>query len=156
MIFYSLGNFIFDTDYQRAHAYTDLGILLKLKFSEEKIDFEAMGMKLDRAAGRLYECELPGIFTNIGEKDYAALAPLSARGFLAEEMRKMIYLEPERFRNAGDEVWNEYFFSTEPDGYFEGAHMDLSLIVPLAQTLDEAALDECKLEGVKKYIEAIL
>ena len=68
----------------------------------------------------------------------------------------MIYLEPERFRNADDEVWNEYFFSTEPDGYFEGAHMDLSLIVPLAQMLDEKALEDCKLEGVKKYIEAIL
>jgi poly-gamma-glutamate synthesis protein (capsule biosynthesis protein) len=156
MIFYSLGNFIFDTDYQRAHSYTDLGVLLKLRFSEEKIDFEAIGMKLDRAAGRLYECELPDIFTNIGESDYAALAPLSARGFLAEEMRKMIYLEPERFRNAGEDEWNEYFFSTEPDGYFEGAHMDLSLIVPFAQTLDEKALEDCKLEGVKKYIEAIL
>ena len=30
MIFYSLGNFIFDTDYQRAHLYTDVGVLLKL------------------------------------------------------------------------------------------------------------------------------
>ena len=156
LIFYSLGNFIFDTDYQRAHAYTDLGILLKLKFSEEKIDFEAIGMKLDRATGRLCTCELPDIFTNIEAKDYAALAPLSARGFLAEEMRKMIYLEPERFKNADDEVWNSYFFSTEPDGYFEGAHMDLSLIVPFAQTLDEKAIADCELESVKRYIGQIL
>ena len=156
MIFYSLGNFIFDTDYQRAHAYTDLGLLLKLKFSEEKIDFEAIGMKLDRAAGRLCTCELPEIFTNIEAKDYAALAPLSARGFLAEEMRKMIYLEPERFKNADDEVWNAYFFSTEPDGYFEGAHMDLSLIVALADTLDEKAIADCELESVKRYIGQIL
>ena len=27
-IFYSLGNFIFDTNYQRVHLYTDLGVLL--------------------------------------------------------------------------------------------------------------------------------
>lgn len=28
-IFYSLGNFIFDTDYQRAHLYTELFLILK-------------------------------------------------------------------------------------------------------------------------------
>ena len=42
VIFYSLGNFIFDTDYQRVHLYTDLGVLLKLVFTEEKMDFEAI------------------------------------------------------------------------------------------------------------------
>ena len=44
-IFYSLGNFIFDTNYQRAHLYTDVGVLLKLIFTEEKLDFEAMGIR---------------------------------------------------------------------------------------------------------------
>ena len=156
LIFYSLGNFIFDTDYQRAHAYTDLGVLLKLKFSEEKIDFEAIGINLNRATGRLCKSDIPDIFTNIGKKDYAALAPLSARAFLSEEKRKMIFLEPERFKNADDEVWNSYFFSTEPDGYFEGAHMDLSLIVALADTLDEKAIADCELESVKRYIGQIL
>ena len=34
MIFYSLGNFIFDTDYQRAQFNTEKGILLKLHFTE--------------------------------------------------------------------------------------------------------------------------
>jgi poly-gamma-glutamate synthesis protein (capsule biosynthesis protein) len=156
MIFYSLGNFIFDTDYQRAHRYTDTGVLLKLKFTEEKIDFEAIGMKLDRKVERLSDAPLPVVFTNIQEKDYLALAPLSARGFIAEEMRKMIFLEPERFRNATEQEWNDYFFSTEPDGYFEGAHMDLSVIVPFTKTLDQQALDECQLEDVKEYIRAIL
>ena len=42
-IFYSLGNFIFDTDYQRVHLYTDVGVLLKLIFTEEAIDFERSG-----------------------------------------------------------------------------------------------------------------
>ena len=155
MIFYSLGNFIFDTDYQRAHHYTDTGVLLKLRFTEEKIDFEAIGMKLDRTAERLSDAPLPAVFTNITAKDYAALAPFSARAFITEEMRKMIFLEPERFRSATDEEWQAYFFSTEPDGYAEGAHMDLSVIVPFAKTLDEKALAECKLDGVKEYINAI-
>lgn len=156
MIFYSLGNFIFDTDYQRAHRYTDTGILLKLKLTRDYIGFEAIGTRLDRSVGRLSRGELPAIFTNICEKDYAALAPLSARGFIAEEMRKMIFLEPERFGNATKEEWKDYFFSTEPDGYFEGAHMDLSVIVPFCETLDEKALAECQLEDVKEYIRKIL
>ena len=37
-IFYSLGNFIFDTDYQRAHPYTEMGVLLKLRFTEDKME----------------------------------------------------------------------------------------------------------------------
>lgn len=156
MIFYSLGNFIFDTDYQRAHRYTDTGILLKLKLTEDTLRFEAIGTKLDRGTERLSRGELPAIFTNICRKDYDALAPLSARGFIAEEMRKMIFLEPERFTNATEEEWNDYFFSTEPDGYFEGAHMDLSVIVPFSKTLDEQALAACALEDVKEYIRKIL
>ena len=131
-------------------------MLLKLKFSEERIDFEAIGTKLDRNVERLSAAPLPVVFMDIQEKDYLALAPLSARGFIAEEMRKMIFLEPERFKNATDEEWQAYFFSTEPDGYFEGAHMDLSVIVPFTKTLDEKALAECQLEDIKEYIKAIL
>lgn len=156
MIFYSLGNFIFDTDYQRAHRYTDTGVLLKLCLTEEKMDFEALGMKLDRKTERLSSAPLPAIFTNICQQDYNALIPFSAQAFITEEMRKMIFLEPNRFKNADEKVWNDYFFSTEPDGYFEGAHMDLSRIIPLTKTLDQKKLDECKLEDVKEYIRAIL
>lgn len=49
----------------------------------------------------------------------------------------MIYLEPERFRDASDDIWNDYFFSEEPDGYFKEAHMDLSIIVPLSEKAKE-------------------
>jgi poly-gamma-glutamate synthesis protein (capsule biosynthesis protein) len=112
-------------------------------------------MKLDRKVERLSDAPLPVVFTNIQEKDYLALAPLSARAFITEEMRKMIFLEPERFTNATDEEWRAYFFSTEPDGYAEGAHMDLSVIIPFTKTLDQEAVDACTLETVKDYIKAI-
>ena len=151
-IFYSLGNFIFDTDYQRVHLYTDLGVLLKLVFTAEKLDFEAMGIRIIRGEERIDAAPLPDIFTNIPAREYALLAPLNARAFLAEDMRKMIYLEPERFRDASEAVWNGYFFSEEPDGYFKDAHMDLALIVPLAETADEGAWKQSKLEKVKQYI----
>ena len=54
--------------------------------------------------------------------------------------------------HADQTVWDGYFFSTEPDGYFEGAHMDLSLIVPLAAKAEEGQWQKSKLEKVKQYI----
>ena len=151
-IFYSLGNFIFDTNYQRAHLYTDVGVLLKLIFTEEKLDFEAMGIQIVRGPERIVEAPLPDIFTDIPAGEYALLSPLAAKAFVAEDMRKMVYLEPDRFTDAPQEVWDGYFFSTEPDGYFEGTHMDFHVIVPFAKTADEGAWKYSKLDKVKAYI----
>ena len=151
-IFYSLGNFIFDTNYQRVHLYTDVGVLLKLIFTEEKMDFEAMGIQIVRGDERIDAAPLPDVFTNIPAEEYALLAPLSAKAFVEEDRRKMIYLEPARFTDAPREVWDGYFFSTEPDGYFEGAHMDFNIIVPYSQKADEGAWKQSKLDKVKEYI----
>lgn len=151
-IFYSLGNFIFDTDYQRVHLYTDTGVLLKLHFTEEHFDFEAVGIQIIRGEERIDIAPLPAIFTNIPAGEYELLAPLSAKAFVEEDRRKMIYLEPERFTNATEDVWNGYFFSTEPDGYFEGAHMDFHIIVPFSEKADAGDWKKSTLEPVKEYI----
>ena len=151
-IFYSLGNFIFDTNYQRAHLYTDVGVLLKLIFTPEKLDFEAIGIQIVRGPEKIVEAPLPDIFTNIPAGEYTLLSPLAAKAFVAEDMRKMVYLEPDRFTDAPREVWDGYFFSTEPDGYFEGAHMDFHVIVPFSKTAEEGAWKYSKLEKVKEYI----
>lgn len=151
-IFYSLGNFIFDTNYQRVHLYTDVGVLLKLIFTEEKLDFEAMGIQILRGEERIDIAPLPDVFTNIPAEEYELLAPLSAKAFVEEDRRKMIYLEPERFTDASEEVWNGYFFSEEPDGYFKGAHMDFGIIVPFSRKAEEGAWKRSKLEKVKEYI----
>lgn len=42
MIFYSLGNFIFDTDFQRAQEGTDKGIVLKIEFTKDDYTFFGM------------------------------------------------------------------------------------------------------------------
>lgn len=151
-IFYSLGNFIFDTDYQRAHPYTDVGVLLKLILTEEKLDFEALGIKLRRGEERIRESGLPDIFAEVNAEEYELLAPLGAASFLDEERKKMIYLEPERFKNASQDVWDAYYYSTEPDGYFESEHMDLSVIVPFAAKAKEGAWKKSSLEGVKNWM----
>lgn len=41
-IFYSLGNFIFDTDYQRAQFHTDRSVLLKLCFNKDCWDLSGI------------------------------------------------------------------------------------------------------------------
>lgn len=151
-IFYSLGNFIFDTNYQRVHLYTDLGVLLKLIFTEEKMDFEAIGIRILRGDERIEVAPLPDIFTDIPAEEYALLAPLSAKAFVEEDRRKMIYLEPERFADASQEVWDGYFFSQEPDGYFEGAHMDFNVIMPFSKEADKGEWKKSKLDKVKEYI----
>ena len=151
-IFYSLGNFIFDTDYQRAHPYTDVGVLLKLIFTEDELKFEALGTKIVRGDERVEEGPLPAIFTNIDAAQFALLSPLAADAFVKEERKKMIYLEPERFTNAPEDVWNAYFYSTEPDGYDKGAHMDLSIVVPYAAAVEKCEWKKSRLEDVKKYI----
>lgn len=151
-IFYSLGNFIFDTDYQRVHLYTDIGVLLKLQFTEEKMDFEAIGIQIVRGDERIDIAPLPDVFTHIPAEEYELLAPLSAKAFVEEDRRKMIYLEPERFTDAPEEVWNAYFFSEEPDGYFKGAHMDFGIIVPFSKKAEDGAWKQSRLEKVKGYI----
>lgn len=151
-IFYSLGNFIFDTDYQRVHPYTDIGVLLKVHFTEEKITFEAMGTKIVRGEERIEVGVLPEVFSDIRKEEYELLSPLASKVFLEEECKKMIYLEPERFTNASQDVWNAYFFSTEPDGYDEGAHMDLSVIVPYAKNADKEDWKRSKMTKVVDYL----
>ena len=151
-IFYSLGNFIFDTNYQRVHLYTDLGILLKLIFTEEKVDFEAIGIQIVRGDERIDIAPLPDVFTNIPAEEYELLAPLSAKAFVVEDMRKMVYLEPETYTDATQEVWDAYFFSENTDGFFAGAHMDFNIIVPFSWKAEEGAWKQSKLEKVKEYI----
>ena len=151
-IFYSLGNFIFDTDYQRVHLYTDRGVLLKLIFDEDSFDFEAIGTYINRNNGKIEKSYLPDIFTNINSDEYDLLIPLSAKGFIEEEKRKMIYLEPDKYKDCDESVWLDYFYSDKPDGYFKNEHMDLSLIYPLSLKYDEGTWKNSSLEKVKKYI----
>ena len=155
-VFYSLGNFIFDTNYQRAHLYTDRGILLKLCFTEDAMTFDALGIQIVRGEEKIIECDLPAVFCNVPSQEYELLSPLAAKAFIQEERRKMIYLEPDRFSAADKAVWDGYFFSTEPDGYAEGAHMDLSLIIPLAERADKEEWQKSSLSSVIDYLKTML
>ncbi len=159
-IFYSMGNFIFDTNYQRAHLYTDVGVLLKLIFTTEKVDFEAMGIRIVRGDERIDSCPLPDIFTNVPAEEYQLLAPLNAKAFLIENERTMTYLEPDKYTGASREVWDTYYFTKTPekdwDGYFKDAHMDFDVLRAVAAEAEKGDWKKSKLEKVKNYILAQL
>ena len=88
-IFYSLGNFIFDTDYQRSQFNTEFGILLKLNFTKEEFTFDASGLKIDRDREKVVRSELPDIFTDVCEEEYEKLEPLAAKQFIEATKRQL-------------------------------------------------------------------
>lgn len=152
MIFYSLGNFIFDTDYQRAQFNTEKGILLKLHFTEDGYSFEAFGLKINRENEHIESAPLPKIFADIQEDDYNKLEPLAAKMFLAATKRQQLFLYPDKFKNATEAQWKDHFYEEKRSGRVPGEALDFQIIYPIAQEEAKGAWKECKLEAVKAYI----
>lgn len=151
-IFYSLGNFIFDTDYQRAQFNTEKGVLLKLAFTESTFTFEPMGIKIDRSSERVVRGEIPRIFRDVPENEYELLLPLAAKMFIAATKRQQVYLYPERYRDAGEETWRENFENPRRSGRVPGEALDFAVICPLAQRESEREWERSTLSDVRDYI----
>ena len=154
-IFYSLGNFIFDTDYQRAHAYTDIGILLKLVLDENGFSFEAAGAGLTRGEQRLCLAPLPLIFENVPAKEYETLYPLAAKTFVLEESRRKIFMDPDTYKKYTKEEWEEYF-SNQTRTYINDGVMNFDVVRPLAEKAEDGKWQESKLDGVKEHLLSLL
>lgn len=69
-IFYSLGNFIFDTDFQRAQRFTDSGVLLSLEFTKDNFDFNYKLLNIDRKKEKINLYEGKTKFNEISKKKY--------------------------------------------------------------------------------------
>lgn len=151
-IFYSLGNFIFDTDYQRAQFHTDTGILLKLCLTARAFTFEPFGIKILRGPERIARGEIPRIFQNVPEAEYNLLAPLAAKMFIAATKRQQIFLNPAEYADASEDKWREHFANPKRSGRVPGEALDFAIICPLAEREKEQAWKRSKLEDVKKYI----
>lgn len=108
MIFYSLGNFIFDTDYQRQRNYTQYGMLLKLHFTETQWTWESQPILIDREENRIVEGENPAIFTNIEEAEYDLLKDLVYADFVITNRAARIYLKPEKYGAYTAQDWYDY------------------------------------------------
>ena len=152
IIFYSLGNFIFDTDYQRSQFNTELGLLVKLNFTDDSFTYEPMGLKIDRNTEHVVKSDLPRIFVDVQEDEYKLLAPLSAKVLVAATKRQMSYLNPQRFKNATEEDWAEHFAEPLRTGRVPGETLDFYIICPLAEEAEKGEWKKSKLEKVKEYM----
>lgn len=152
IIFYSLGNFIFDTDYQRSQFNTEYGILVKLNLTENEFSYEPMGLKIIRGDEKVVKHDLPPIFQDVQEEDFKLLSPLSAKMHIEATKRQMTYLKPEEFKNATEEKWKEHFSEELRTGRVPGETLDFFILCPLAEKAEKGEWKKSKLEDIKKYI----
>lgn len=152
VIFYSLGNFIFDTDYQRAQYHTDKGVLVKLNFTPDSYTWEAEGIQIIRGPEHIVKAELPKIFEDVQPEEYEKLSPLAAKMFLAATKRQQIYLNAAAFEHKTPEEWEAHF--TDPNRRYRvpGEALDFTIIWQLAQKAEEGDWKNSRLENVKEYI----
>ncbi len=150
-IFYSLGNFIFDTDYQRAQYNTEKGVLLRLSLNEKGFDFDAMGIRIDRESESIKRGELPRIFTNVDATQYELLKALSAKMFVAATKRQQIYLN-KAMAEYDSSQWEEHFANPKRSGRVEGEALDFRIICPLAEKENEQVWSKSHLKDVMGYI----
>ena len=155
-IFYSLGNFIFDTDYQRSQFGTESGVLLKLIFDENTFSFEPFGIKVDRQHGKIADCDLPPIFTNVSAEDYEELKGLAAKVLIENTKRQLRFLRPEEFTDATEEDFYRNFYEPLRSGRVPGETLDMQIIYPLSQTAKKEYRADGTLRGVVDYMKAQL
>ena len=136
-IFYSLGNFIFDTDYQRSQFGTEFGVLLKIRFDEDSFSFETLGIKVDRAAERILPCDLPAIFCDIKDAEYEKLKALGAKVLIENTKRQLRYMRPAEFSNASEDDFRRNFYEPLRSGRVPGETLDMQIIYPLSLEWEE-------------------
>ena len=151
-IFYSLGNFIFDTPYQRSQYNTEKGILLKLSLTPEKFTFEPYGIDIIRGEEHIAIGDLPVIFQDVPENEYKLLSPLSAKMHIAATRRQMTYLDPKRFKNATEEEWAEHFAEPMRTGRVPGETLDFHILCPLAEKEKDKEWQKSRFQDIAKYI----
>ena len=154
IIFYSLGNFLFDTDYQRAQNNTDTGLLLKLNLSEEGFTFEPFGLKLLRGEEHIVKGEIPAIFADVQREDYDKLLPLSVAAFFEAEKKRVKYLNPEKYRDFTEEDWEKWFALPEHEESVRlpDEMMDFPRLNPIAKEAKKGEWKKSGLEEVRNYI----
>lgn len=153
-IFYSLGNFIFDTDYQRSQYNTEKGVLLKLQFSSESFSFEPLGIEICRDSEHIVKASLPDIFTDIKQEEYEKLAPLAAKMHVQAFKRQQLFLYPDQFTDMSEEKWEKHFMDPDRFERIAGEILDFRIIYPLSVKAADGAWKNSSLSKVKDYILA--
>lgn len=151
-IFYSLGNFIFDTDYQRSQMYTEFGVLLKIQFTNEAFSFEPMGIKIDRSSETIISDKLLPIFTDVPAKAYEELKGLAAKVLIENTKRQLRYMKPGEFTNASEEDFVRNFYEPLRSGRVPGETLDMQIIYPLSLTYTDNLRIPSGMHGVVDHM----
>ena len=109
IVFYSLGNFIFDTNYQRIQRYTNYGMLLKISFTQNDYSWDYMPVETNRETMKISKSHTPVIFRNITPFEYGLLWPLAAKQLSKNEHRKNTFHHPEYSSRS----WLGWFFKSD-------------------------------------------
>ncbi len=152
IIFYSLGNFVFDTNYQRSQFNTEKGIFVKLNFTEDSFEYEPFGIMIDREKEHIVSADLPLIFEDVNEEEYSLLAPLAARMFICNTKRQLRFLKPDQFKDASEEAFVENFYEPLRSGRVPGEVLDFQIVYPLSLEEKKKEWKKSKLENVKAFI----
>lgn len=105
-IFYSLGNFIFDTDYQRVMDDTEYGMLLRIEFTKDGFSFSGLPTFIDRENKKVKTGDDLRYFTDIGECDY--------KKFWSTEAYRQLDVK-QRAKDLKEFEQNERFEKTEAE-----------------------------------------
>ncbi|MBQ6128448.1 MAG: CapA family protein [Lachnospiraceae bacterium] len=151
-IFYSLGNFIFDTDYQRSQFGTQYGIVLKLFLSKTGFSFEPLPVMVDRTKETITVCDRPEIFTNVDALEYEKLKGLAAAVLIANTKRQLTYMRPDDFKGASEDDFIRNFYEPLRSGRVPGETLDMQIIYPLSLTAGDGLYKESSLTGVVNYM----
>ncbi len=152
VIFYSLGNFIFDTDYQRSQFNTEKGLLIKLRLTEDSFSFEPFGIYINRSKECIEAGPIPAVFENVGSDDYELLKPLAAKLLIENTKRQLRYLKPTEFEKATDEDWLSNFYEPMRSGRVPEKLLDFQIVYPLSLKVNENTWQKSALESIKQYI----
>ena len=131
---------------------TELGLFVKLHFSENDFTFEPFGIRIDRECDHVVKGEIPRIFTDVQEDEYEKLIPLAAKMFLNNTKKQLRFLKPAEFENATEEDFYRNFYEPLRSGRVPGEVLDFQIIYPLAMKENEKAWQKSKLEDVKEFI----
>lgn len=97
-VFYSLGNFVFDTDYQRIQEGTDKGLLLKLMFSKNEVKFNELPITINRDKKEIEVGSPNPYFINYEKKGYKKVFTYEAMEYekIKEKRKKILQIEREK------------------------------------------------------------
>ena len=123
IIFYSLGNFIFDTNYQRIQNHTEYGILVKLHLCEEGFAWENMPILIDRESQMVKPGKCPDIFCDISPREYNRLRPLAVKLFFINNKKAHCFSDP-TWKAYKAKDWFDHYVSRLGKGNVIRMHFD--------------------------------